>query len=221
MDSTHPITVGVAKWDNSEVHHFVDVLSCHSYAIGVESFRADLQRTSNQAAAAGKPWIVSECCNVGAGSTYEMALPVLREFGVGYTLWQVVIGRDMFNTAAGLVYPDGTVRRIEQIEAVLDAPAIGFVEKPDKDGVPLGDSLGVRLLEYLEATVEDGVTEATWRERHTQVESLLFLRNAYGDAALKVFEQLQAARRDYEQGNKAEAFASVGDTTRTSSRSGA
>ena len=39
LDSTHPITVGVATWDNRDVTELVDVLSCHSYAKGVEAFR--------------------------------------------------------------------------------------------------------------------------------------------------------------------------------------
>jgi len=209
LDQTHPITVGVAKWDNADVLELVDVLSCHSYAPGVEAFRADLARTRDQARAAGKPWIVSECCNVAAGSTYEMALPVLREFGVGFTFWQVVIGRDMFNSAAGLAYPDGTVRRIEQIEAVLDAPADGFIEKPDEEGVPLGDNLRVRLREYLDASVEDGVTDVTWRERHTQVEALLSLPHVFGDESRSVRAQLVEARNAYQTGNKDDAFATI------------
>lgn len=138
-----------------------------------------------------------------------MALPVLREFGVGYTFWQVVIGRDMFNSAAGLIYPDGTVRRIEQIEAVLDAPADGFVEKPDEEGVPLGDNLPVRLWEYLDASVEDGVTDVTWRERHTQVEALLSLPHVFGDDAQSVRAQLVEARKVYQAGNKDDAFATI------------
>ena len=63
-------------------------------------------------------------------------MPVLRELGVGHTVWQLIIGRDQFNAASGLVYPDGTVRRIAQVEAVMNAPATGFEEKPDEQGLP-------------------------------------------------------------------------------------
>ena len=37
--------MGVATWDNRDVIDLVDVLSCHSYAKGVEAFRADLTGT--------------------------------------------------------------------------------------------------------------------------------------------------------------------------------
>ena len=160
LDPTRPITVGVNTWDNRDVIELVDVLSCHSYAKGVEAFRADLTGTRNQARAAGKPWIVSECCNPAAGSTYEMALPVLRELEVGYTVWQLIIGRDQFRSASGLVYPDGTVRRIAEVEAVMNARAIGFEEKPDEQGVPHQHDIPLLLAEYLEASVQAGVTEA-------------------------------------------------------------
>ena len=110
--------------------------------------------TRNQARAAGKPWIVSECCNPAAGSTYEMSLPVLRELEVGYTVWQLIIGRDQFRSASGLVYPDGTVRRIAEVEAVMNSRVIGFQEKPDEQGVPHQHDIPLLLAEHLEASVK-------------------------------------------------------------------
>jgi len=187
----------------------VDVLSCHSYAKGLEAFRADLTRTQNQARAAGKPWIVSECCNPGAGSSYEMALPVLRELGVGYTVWQLIIGRDQFRSESGLVYPDGTVRRIAEVEAVMNAPAIGFQEKPDAQGVPLQRAVPVLLAEYLEASARAGVTEVTWRERVTGIEALLALPDSFGSEADRVRRAVADARKAYGAGDRASAFAAV------------
>jgi len=209
LDPTHAITVGVATWDNADVLNLVDVLSCHSYGRGVEAFRADLTGTRDQARAAGKPWIVSECGNPAAGSTYEMALPVIREFGVGHTVWQLMIGRDLFSGASGLVYPDGTVRRITEIEAVMNAPAAGFSEKPDAEGVPLRHELPVLQARYLEDCVRDGVTEVTWRERVTLVESLLAPRDASIPDVKAGLEAVAGARRAYEGGDRATAFASV------------
>lgn len=209
LDPTHPITVGVATWDNREVVDLVDVLSCHSYAKGVEAFRADLTGTRNQAHAAGKPWIVSECCNPAAGSTYEMSLPVLRELEVGYTVWQLMIGRDQFRSAAGLVYPDGTVRRIAEIEAVMNARAIGFNEKPDEQGLPHQHDIPLLLAEYLAASMESGVTEQTWRERVTLIESLLAQPGGYGTEADLVRIALADARNAYDTGKHEAAFAAV------------
>ena len=50
LDSTHPITVGVATWDNRDVLSLVDVLSCHSYAVGVQAFRGELTGTPSRPA---------------------------------------------------------------------------------------------------------------------------------------------------------------------------
>jgi acyl-homoserine-lactone acylase len=208
-DPTHPITVGIATWDNRDVWPLVDVLSCHSYATGAEAFRADLAGTARQAEAAGKPWIVSECCNPAAGSTYEMAMPVLREFGVGHTVWQLIIGRDQFNAASGLVYPDGTVRRIAQVEAVMNAPAEGFIEKPDAEGLPLQHDIPVLQARYLEHCVRAGVKEATWRERVTLVESLVALPGAVGPEVKSVRDAIDAARKAYDAGDRAKAFSTV------------
>ena len=201
--------MGVNTWDNRDVIDLVDVLSCHSYAKGVEAFRADLTGTRNQARAAGKPWIVSECCNPAAGSTYEMALPVLRELEVGYTVWQLIIGRDQFRSASGLVYPDGTVRRIAEVEAVMNARAIGFEEKPDEQGMPHQHDIPLLLAEYLEASVQAGVTEATWRERVTLIESLLAQPGGFGSEADRVRAALADARKAYDAGDREAAFAAV------------
>jgi acyl-homoserine lactone acylase PvdQ len=209
LDPTHPITVGGASWDNRDVISLVDVLSCHSYAVVVETFREHLSGTRNQAQAAGKPWIVSECCNPAAGSTYEMSLPVLREMGVGHTVWQLIIGRDQFNAHSGLVYPDGEVRRIAQIEAVMNAPATGFKEKPDEQGVPIRDDIPLLIAKYLEDSVRDGVTEVTWRERVTAVEALLAWPGGFGAEAPAVRDAVAAARKAYDSGDHKTAFATV------------
>lgn len=206
LDNKHPITVGVATWDNRDVIRLVDVLSCHSYGRGVEAFRTDLQRTRDQAAAIGKPWIVTECGNPAAGSTYEMALPVLREFGVGHTVWQLIIGRDLFRSASGLVYPDGTVRRIAEVEAVMNARATGFQEKPDDQGLPHRHDIPLRVAEYLEASVRDGVTEVTWRERVTLVESLLAQPGGFGADGETARAEVARARALEAAGQQADAF---------------
>ncbi|RPI84814.1 MAG: hypothetical protein EHM42_07220, partial [Planctomycetaceae bacterium] len=209
LDPSHPITVGVATWDNTDVLNLSDVLSCHSYGRGVEAFRADLARSRDQAAAAGKPWIVTECGNPAAASTYEMVLPVLREFGVGHTVWQLIIGRDQFRSASGLVYPDGSVRRIAEVEAVMNARATGFQEKPDDQGLPLRHDIPLLIAEYLEASVRAGVTEVTWRERVTLVEAQLAQPGGFGTEADRARADVAEARKLHAVGKHAEAFAIV------------
>ena len=96
--------MGVNTWDNRDVIEAGGRVVVPQLREGSRGVSGGLDGTRNQARAAGKPWIVSECCNPAAGSTYEMALPVLRELEVGYTVWQLIIGRDQFCSALGLVY---------------------------------------------------------------------------------------------------------------------
>jgi len=205
LDPTHAITVGVASSDNSNVVDLVDVLSCHSYAPSREELRKRFSQTQSQAREAGKPWIVSECCAPGWGSPYEMVFPELREFGVGHTAWELVIGRNQFAPISGLFYPDGTVRRLSSIEAVVNGPVAGLSEKPDEEGVPIARQRAGLLAESVRFLARDEVTEATWRERSTGVRALL-VHNVYGDEAASVLGELDTARAAYASGDRAEAF---------------
>jgi len=214
LDPTHPLTVGVATSDNAGVVGLVDVLSCHSYLPGVEIFRKDLANTRDQARAAGKPWLVTECGNPAHGNTYEMVLPVMREYGVGYLIWELMIGRIQFNRQQGLFYPDGTVRRISQVEAVMDGPAGFMQEKPDSEGLPFDRNMRDRVVECVAFAVRNPVTEVTWRERNTMIEPLVFFFGVFGDKKDQVLARLKVAREAYGTGNKGEAFRSVGGLLR-------
>jgi len=210
LDPTHPITVGVATHDNSYVLDLVDVLSCHSYAPELEKFSENLMVTRKQAEDAGKPWIVSECCAPGWGSHYEMVMPELRRMGVGHTIWELMIGKIQFRNVSGLFYPDGTVRRISQIEAVMNKPAVGFVEKSDEEGVPILRQAPGRLAEYVEFMARNPVTEMTWRERMTAVQTIAQTLNVFGDGKEEVLEELDAAVELHSEGESKRAYEIVG-----------
>lgn len=210
LDSTHPITVGVATHDNSYVLDLVDVLSCHSYAPDLKTFHENLSVTRDQAKAAGKPWIVSECCAPGWGSHYEMVMPELRRMGVGHTIWEIMIGRIQFRNVSGLFYPDGTVRRISQIEAVMNKRADGFVEKGEDEGVPILREAPGLLAEYVAFMARNAVTEMTWRERTTAINALAQALNVYGDRKEEVLSELSEAMKYYSDEQAEKAFEIVG-----------
>jgi hypothetical protein len=208
LDSAHAITVGVASSDNSQVVDLVDVLSCHSYAPTREKLREALSTTQRQAREAGKPWIVSECCAPGWGSPYAMVLPELRGFGVGHTVWELVIGRNQFAPVSGLFYPDGTVRRLSSIEAVVGGPVAGLREKPDEDGMPIARERAGRLAEYVRFMARNEVTEVTWRERNTAVAALI-VHGVYNPDAADVLGKLENARAAYQEGDREAAYRGV------------
>ena len=208
LDRTHAITVGVASSDNSQVLDLVDVLSCHSYAPTREKFRKALAATRRQAREAGKPWIISECCAPGWGNPYEMVFPELREFSVGHTAWELVIGKNQFAPISGLFYPDGTVRRRSSIEAVAGGPVSGLTEKPDAAGIPVAGERAGRLAEYVCFMARNEVTESTWRERNTAVAALI-VHGVYHPDATDVLKRLQHARAAHQAGRSGAAYRDV------------
>ncbi|MHC4401108.1 MAG: penicillin acylase family protein [Planctomycetota bacterium] len=137
---------------------------------------------------------------------------------MGSFVWELMIGRTQFDHQQGLFYPDGTVRRIEQVEAVMDGPAGFLAEKPDREGKPFRRASPARLVEYLEFVTRDPVGDATWRERNTLVTALAAFRGAYGEEAKEALHRLEQAREAYEAGKKREAFQVVGELLVTARR---
>lgn len=131
-DPTHPVTVGEAVVEYlPKTADLVDFLSVHSYAATPDEFRADLALARRYGREAKKPVVVTECGNPGAGQTYEMALEVLAEEGLGFYVWELMIGKMQFREEAGIFYPDGTVRELGAVAALA-----GFRLKRE-GGVPL------------------------------------------------------------------------------------
>jgi hypothetical protein len=111
VDPTHPITVGEAVVEYLPMTaDRVDFLSVHSYAADPEDFRKDLDLARHYGRASGKPVIVTECGNPGAGQKYEMVFDVLAKERMGFYFWELMIGKIQFRNMAGLIYPDGTTR---------------------------------------------------------------------------------------------------------------
>lgn len=208
LDSTHAITVGIAGTDNSKVLDVLDVLSCHSYAPTRKKFREVLMATQNQAREAGKPWIISECCAPGWGSRYEMVMPELREFNVGHTVWEVVIGKNQFAPISGLFYPDGSVRRASSIEAVAGKAITGLTVKPDAEGVSIARQRAGRLAEYVRHMSRNDVTGSTWRERNTAVAALT-VHGVYKPNNTDVLNKLELARAAHADGRHEVAYKTV------------
>jgi len=216
LDGSHPITVGVAGTDNSEVINHVDVLSMHCYASTKEAFLKAIQDTRRQAEEAGKPFIVSECCAPGWGCHYEMVLPLLRREKIGYYFSELMIGKWQFRTVVGLFYPDGTVRRLSRISAVLGKPAEGFIEKPEKEGVPIvnvpieqayRDILNPlkhgRFAKYLKRRP---TTRLNFSERFTALQSLAIMRGSE-----EINNKLKIVKAFYEDRKFEKAFKEVDD----------
>lgn len=136
LDRDHPITVGHAAVEFiPRTADLVDVLSVHSYAASENGLQADLDLALRYGRDFGKPVLVTEFGNPGAGQPYEMGLDVIERNRLGFFFWELMIAKVMFVDQAGLLYPDGTVRDLGPIVR-LAGPAHGF-ELKREGGVPL------------------------------------------------------------------------------------
>ena len=185
LDAETPITVGVIGSAYEEVADKVDILSLHSYARGSEETLEEMHKVREDAHNHGKPAVITECCFVG---TYASTLERAREVGLGWYFWELMIGKDQFRSYQGLVYPDGSVRRWDEIRAVLGEEPQGFVVKPDTDGVipDGGRGFGPPVRTMLARMLRTPATAANLRERYTFIYGLArvgFFNDLTPDAA--------------------------------------
>jgi hypothetical protein len=147
IDPDKPITVGHAVVEYiPKTIDLVDVASVHSYAPFPDWLDADLDLACKYAEALGKPVIVTEFGNPGAGQSYEMALDVIQSRNMGFYFWELMIGKMQFKEEAGLIYPDGSIREPSAVAHLLGFPV------RTRGGIPLKPAPDLSALrELLEA----------------------------------------------------------------------
>jgi hypothetical protein len=219
IDDTHPVTVGIAHAEhNSHVVDAVDVVSFHPYAKTVEDLDARLALARE--VAAGKPVIASETGMPFWGCPYEMVLPYFREKRVPAYFFELMIGRNLCASTGGIVYPDGTVRRLRHVEAVLGRKPEGWAKKPDSEGVPLAPMRGAdhfvgREIERLTAIpINDG---NAW-EYYTILWSAANEFTIAKDESEYLVSQVNELRPVMDQGRKDEAYPRIEALMRESKR---
>lgn len=74
--------------------------------------------------------LVTEIANYATGQTCRRAMEGAGEAGVGWYLFELTIGEDLFGEVQGIFYPDGSVRSLSEAAAVA-----GFREKPMGKGI--------------------------------------------------------------------------------------
>lgn len=120
-DPDHDIGVGnIFIWETepSGTAELVDVIIFHDYS----ATRARLREALDMAVALGKkynkPVLDNEMCCIGRGNPYDMAIEMHDEYGIGWYLFELMIGSDGWNRVHGVVYPDGTVRDPAVVAAI-------------------------------------------------------------------------------------------------------
>jgi hypothetical protein len=119
LDQEHPITVGVAYAEElEEVGADVDVLSFHDYRPTRSAIRAHIDQALSFAEKFQKPVFISELACLARANPYDMTLEVCQEAGIGWYLWELMIGESRWRDIHGVVYPDGTVRDPSIVAAI-------------------------------------------------------------------------------------------------------
>ena len=213
IDPGHPITVGEAVVEYiPKTLDRVDFISVHSYEADPRNFLKDLDLARHYGRASGKPVVVTECGNPGAGQTYEMVFEVLEAKKLGFYFWELMIEKMQFREMAGLIYPDGTTRDFAAVAALKGQ---GFARK--ENGVPLKtppDESALKAFlgapERWPALLEKARAAARTREG---VQPLLHpltalgrLKGRPGPRAMEIFEAGLTISQLFRQGRDAEAL---------------
>lgn len=118
----HDIGVGnifIFETEESGTAELVDVIIFHDYS----TTRTRLRGIYEMAVALGKrynkPILNNETGCLARANPYDMAIEMAQEYGVGWYLFELMVGKDSWNRVHGLVYPDGTIRDPSAVAAVM------------------------------------------------------------------------------------------------------
>jgi len=156
------------------------VLSFHDYSPTRGQVRAQLGKGIAMARQAEKPVLVSEVGCLARANPYDVCLEVCRDLGIGWYMWELMIGRSRWRDIHGIVYPDGTVRdpsivaavqgffrnrgetrvapnvgKEGRVASVLDS-AMDWLAKPDEQHDKASCIAGLETLEIMANLLEAG-----------------------------------------------------------------
>lgn len=119
LDPAHPRTVGVHTAENLGLcGEWTDVLSFHDYSANRRAMCEHMQLGLDHARRLNKPVFVSEIACLARANPYDVAVETCRDLGLGWYIWELMIGVSRWRDIHGIVYPDGTVRDPSIVAAV-------------------------------------------------------------------------------------------------------
>lgn len=120
-DPDHDIGIGnIFIWETeaSRTAELVDVIVFHDYSATRARLRGVLEMAVSLGKKYNKPIVDNEMCCLARANPYDMAIGMHNEYGVGWYLFELMIGEDGWNRVHGVVYPDGTVRDPSIVAAI-------------------------------------------------------------------------------------------------------
>ena len=112
-DPDHDIGIGnIFIWETepSRTAELVDVIVFHDYSATRARLREVLETAVTLGKKYGKPVLDNEMCCLARANPYDMSIQMHEEYGIGWYLFELMIGEDGWNRVHGVVYPDGTIR---------------------------------------------------------------------------------------------------------------
>ena len=126
-DPDHDIGVGnifIFETEHSGTAELVDVIVFHDYSATRGRMRMIYDRAVALSKKYNKPIVNNETACLCRGNPYDMTIEIADEYGIGWYLFELMIGVDGWNRAHGILYPDGTIR-----DPAIIASIYGFHRK--------------------------------------------------------------------------------------------
>lgn len=120
-DQEHDIGVGnifIFETEPSRTTELVDVIVFHDYFPTRKRMRDALEYAKKMGEKYGKPVLDNEICCLARANPYDMSIEMHDEYQIGWYLFELMIGKDMWSRVHGVVYPDGTVRDPSIVAAI-------------------------------------------------------------------------------------------------------
>lgn len=120
-DPDHDIGIGnifIFETEPSKTAELVDVIVFHDYSTTRARLSGILETAKELGKKYGKPVLDNEMCCLCRSNPYDMSIQLHNENGIGWYLFELMIGVDGWNRVHGVVYPDGTVRDPSIVSAI-------------------------------------------------------------------------------------------------------
>ena len=121
-DPGHDVGVGnifIFETEASGTADLADVIVFHDYSCTRKRLRDILDMATSLSNKYGKPVVNNEMCCIGRANPYDMSIQLHDEYGIGWFLFELMIGQDGWRRVHGVCYPDGTVRDPSIVSAIL------------------------------------------------------------------------------------------------------
>jgi hypothetical protein len=121
-DPNHDLGVGnifIFETEASGTADLVDVIIFHDYSSTKNQMRAIYEMAISLGEKYNKPVLNNETACLCRANPYDRSIEMAEEYGVGWYIFELMIGEDGWNRVHGVVYPDGSIRDPSVVAALF------------------------------------------------------------------------------------------------------